>query len=127
MHATRRAGRKPTEPKGWFVYLLQCADSTYYAGVAPDLEERLRKHNCGRGAKYTRGRRPVRLVWSHHCESYAQARAWEAQLKSWSRQKKRRLIAGSLRLRSGSPLRSDKSHRSLSFFVREKTLSERTQ
>ncbi len=40
-----------TESKGWFVYLLECADGTYYTGVAPDLEERLRKHNAGRGAK----------------------------------------------------------------------------
>ncbi|MGH9863309.1 MAG: GIY-YIG nuclease family protein [Candidatus Acidiferrales bacterium] len=48
--------------KGWFVYLLECADGTYYTGVAPDVEERLQKHNAARGAKYTRGRRPVRLV-----------------------------------------------------------------
>ncbi len=90
-----------TESKGWFVYLLECADGTYYTGVAPDLEERLRKHNAGRGAKYTRGRRPVWLVWSHLCGSYAQARSLEAQLKGWSREKKRQLVKGSLRLGSG--------------------------
>ena len=82
--------------KGWFCYLLECADGTYYAGVAPDLQERLRKHNAGRGAKYTRGRRPVRLVWSKPCASYGEARTLEAQLKDWSREKKRALIAGSL-------------------------------
>lgn len=87
--------------KDWSCYLLECADGTYYAGVAPEVEERLRKHNAGRGAKYTRGRRPVRLVWSHPCGSYAKARALEAHLKSCSRQKKRQLIAGSLILPQG--------------------------
>lgn len=101
MRTTQRVGRKPTESKGWFCYLLKCADGTYYTGVAPDLQERLRKHNAGRGAKYTRGRRPVRLVWSRLCDSYAQARALEAQLKGWSRERKQRLVAASLRLRSG--------------------------
>jgi len=69
--------------------------------VAPNLEERLKKHNAGRGAKYTSGRRPVRLVWFHRCDSYAEARTLEAQLKGWSREKKSRLAVGSLRLRSG--------------------------
>ncbi|MGH9803705.1 MAG: GIY-YIG nuclease family protein [Candidatus Acidiferrales bacterium] len=90
-----------SESKGWFVYLLACADRSYYTGVAPNLEERIKKHNAGYGAKYTRGRRPVRLVWSHRCSSYAEARALEAQLKGWSREKKGRLVVGSLRLRSG--------------------------
>jgi len=40
-------------PKSWFLYLLECADGTYYVGVAPNLEERLKKHNAGRGAKST--------------------------------------------------------------------------
>ena len=97
--ASKGSERAPaTESKGWSCYLLECADGTYYTGVAPDLEERLKKHNAGRGAKYTRGRTPVRLVWSQHCSSYAAARALEAQLKGWSREKKRRLARGSLRL-----------------------------
>jgi putative endonuclease len=91
---------RPKRRTRWYVYLLQCADGTYYSGVALDLKERLRKHNAGRGARYTRGRRPVRLVWSLRCSSYAQARAREAQLKRWSRADKRRLAQGSLRLPS---------------------------
>ena len=78
------------------MYLLKCADRTYYAGVTSDLEERLKKHNAGRGAKYTRGRRPVHLVWSRLCDSYAAARALEAQLKDFTRKKKGLLVAGSL-------------------------------
>ncbi|MDA2913890.1 GIY-YIG nuclease family protein [Acidobacteriia bacterium AH_259_A11_L15] len=87
-----------SESKGWFCYLLQCADGSYYVGVATDIEERLQEHNRGQGARYTRGRRPVQLLWFHPCTSYAQARALEAQLKGWSRQKKKRLVVGSLRL-----------------------------
>ena len=87
-----------SESKGWFCYLLQCADHTYYAGVAIDLDKRVAKHNAGRAAKYTRGRAPVRLVWSRRCRTYANARALEAQLKSWSRSMKSQLVAGSLRL-----------------------------
>ena len=47
---------------GWFVYLVECRDGTYYTGVARDVERRLAEHNAGRGARYTRGRGPVRVV-----------------------------------------------------------------
>jgi putative endonuclease len=86
------------ESKGWSCYLLECADSSYYVGVSDDVQERLDEHNSGIGAKHTRLRRPVRLVWSQGCESYAEARTLEARLKGWSREKKRKLVMGSLRL-----------------------------
>ncbi len=86
------------ESKGWFCYMLECADHSYYVGVATDLEEREHEHNAGTGAKHTRLRRPVRLVWSQACPNYARARSMEARLKGWGREKKRLLIAGSLRL-----------------------------
>jgi predicted GIY-YIG superfamily endonuclease len=63
-----------------------------------DIEDRLHEHNSGDGAKHTRLRRSVRLVWSQPCADYAQARAIETRLKGWSREKKQRLIVGSLRL-----------------------------
>ena len=87
-----------SESKGWSCYLLQCADGSYYVGVATDLAERLEEHNSGRGAKHTRLRTPVSLAWSQECRTYAEARALEARLKGWGREKKRRLILGSLRL-----------------------------
>ena len=87
-----------SESKGWFCYLLECADKSYYVGVATDLQERELEHNSGAGAKHTRHRRPVRLVWSRPCASYGTARGIEARLKGWSRKKKALLIAGSLRL-----------------------------
>ena len=86
------------ESKGWCCYLLECADGSYYVGVATDLDDRLHEHQAGQGARYTRGRRPVRLVWCQSCASYAEARALEAQLKGWSHEKKCRLAKGSLRL-----------------------------
>ncbi len=90
-----------SESKGWSCYLLQCADGSYYVGVATDLAERVEEHNSGRGAKHTRLRRPVSLAWSQECTSYAEARALEARLKGWTRQKKRQLAVGSLRLDQG--------------------------
>jgi putative endonuclease len=87
-----------SESKGWSCYILECSDQSYYVGVATDIEDRLKEHNSGHGAKHTRLRRPVRLVWSRSCADYAEARAVETRLKGWSREKKRLLIVGSLRL-----------------------------
>jgi putative endonuclease len=46
----------------WFVYLVRCSDGTLYCGIAKDVVDRVNKHNAGKGAKYTKGRRPVRLL-----------------------------------------------------------------
>lgn len=86
------------ESKGWFCYTLECADASYYVGLATDVLDREAKHNAGVGARHTRLRVPVRLVWFRECRTYAQARALENRLKGWSRLKKKRLIEGSLRL-----------------------------
>ena len=85
-----------SESKGWFCY-LECADRSYYVGVATDLADRVAEHNSGQGAKHTRLRGPVRLVWWRECSRYGEARALEARLKGWSRGKKKRMIKGSLR------------------------------
>jgi putative endonuclease len=77
-----------------FVYILRCADGTLYTGYARDPNEREKVHNSGRGARYTSGRRPVRLVYSESCESIGSALKREHQLKSWTRAKKEALIAG---------------------------------
>ncbi|MCP4653725.1 MAG: GIY-YIG nuclease family protein [Candidatus Omnitrophica bacterium] len=51
--------------KGFYVYILECSDGSYYTGYTNDLEKRVKEHNCGeRGAKYTRGKRPIKVVWS---------------------------------------------------------------
>jgi len=78
---------------GWFVYLVQCADGTYYTGVTTDLARRLRQHNgeIVGGAGYTRGRRPVDLVWSEACVDRSDAQRREYVVRSSPRKEKLRL------------------------------------
>ena len=75
-----------------YVYLLRCADGTIYCGWTKDLTARLRAHNLGVGAKYTRSRRPVTLAWFEACDSSREARRREWQLKRLSRKEKLMLI-----------------------------------
>ena len=77
----------------YYLYLLRCADQTFYAGITTDLKRRTKEHNdSGLGAKYTRGRRPVKLVWSKKFKSRSKALQAEAQLKHLTRQQKKALI-----------------------------------
>ena len=77
----------------WHVYLLRCADGSLYAGVTSDLDRRVRQHNgeLAGGARYTRGRRPVELVWSEACEDRSRAQGREAEVRRLSRYRKLRL------------------------------------
>lgn len=79
----------------WYVYLLRCADDTLYAGCTTDPQRRLKQHNSGRGAKYTRARRPVTFVYIEQAEDHSQALRREAALKRLSRKEKLALIAAS--------------------------------
>ena len=73
---------------GCWVYLVRCADGSLYAGWTDDLEERLRVHNAGRGAKYTRSRLPVELVYREWQPDRSAALQREAQIKRMSRAQK---------------------------------------
>jgi putative endonuclease len=75
-----------------FVYIVRCADGTLYTGWALDPARRVAEHNAGQGARYTRGRRPVRLVYSEACTGRADAQRREAALKRLSRRAKLQLI-----------------------------------
>ena len=79
----------------WHVYLLRCADGSLYTGVASDLERRIRQHNgeLAGGARYTRGRRPVKLVWSEPCDDRAAAQVREAEVRKLSRREKLALLS----------------------------------
>ena len=78
----------------WFVYILCCADDTLYTGVATDLERRLHEHNhTSRGARYTRIRRPVRLVYFESVADRSLACRRERVIKKYTRQEKQQLIA----------------------------------
>ncbi len=76
----------------YFVYFVRCADGTLYAGVTTDLAARERAHNAGRGARYTAGRRPVRLVYCESCASRSAALKREYRLKRLARAQKEALI-----------------------------------
>ena len=75
-----------------FTYILECADGTLYVGWTTDLEGRLRAHNAGRGGRYTRGRRPVRLAYFEEYSTRQEAQRREAVLRRLPRAMKLRLI-----------------------------------
>lgn len=77
----------------WWVYLLRCADQTLYCGVTNCLERRLAAHNSGRGAKYTRSRRPVELAYWEPCPDRSAALRREAAIKRLTRAQKLALLA----------------------------------
>ena len=77
-----------------FVYIVRCADGTLYTGYTKDVAARVDVHNTGKGAKYTRSRLPVTLVFTEACESVGVALSRERELKTWSRAKKEALISG---------------------------------
>lgn len=81
-----------------YVYVLRCGDGSLYTGCARDPQAREKVHNDGRGARYTSGRRPVRLVYVEECDSLSAALRREHQLKRWTRAKKEALIVGNLGL-----------------------------
>jgi len=76
-----------------YVYIVRCADDTFYTGYARDPEARAKAHNRGRGARYTAGRRPVCLVYAERFERLGDALRREHQLKRLKRRQKQALIA----------------------------------
>lgn len=77
-----------------YVYILKCADGTFYTGWTTDIEARIKTHNSGSGAKYTRGRRPVSLAYYEELPDRSAALKREAAIKRLPRDKKAELIAG---------------------------------
>ena len=65
----------------WCLYILECSDGTLYTGITNDFERRLSEHQDGKGAKYTRGRRPVKLVYSEECGDRSVASKRESEIK----------------------------------------------
>jgi putative endonuclease len=76
----------------WVCYLLRCADDTFYCGITNDMEKRLAAHNAGEGAKYTRGRLPVKVVYSESCGDKSAALKREMQVKRLPRSAKQALL-----------------------------------
>ena len=76
----------------WKVYLLRCGDGSLYTGISNDVDSRLEAHRAGKGAKYTRGRGPLKLVYLEKCGSYSDALKREAQIKKLTKREKEQLI-----------------------------------
>ncbi len=86
---------QPAPDPPWMVYIVRCRDRSYYTGITTDLTRRMAEHNsAGGGAKYTRPRRPVTLVYSEAAPSRATAAQREYQIKKMNLAAKTRLIAG---------------------------------
>ncbi len=78
---------------GWVVYILKCADDTLYTGITNDLDRRLLLHATGKGAKYTKGRAPLSLIYCEDHDTKSQAAKREIKIKSLTRQAKLTLAA----------------------------------
>ena len=72
----------------WVVYMLECADKSLYTGITTNLERRLAEHEAGKGARYTKGRGPFRLVYSETCAGRAEATRRETAIKLMDKAKK---------------------------------------
>lgn len=82
--------------KPWQLYLLRCGDGTLYTGIAVDARKRFLAHCRGKGAKYTRGRGPLELVYTEICPNHSQALKRELEVKAMTRGEKEALIVGDL-------------------------------
>lgn len=79
----------------WYVYILQCNDNSFYTGITNNLSQRLDEHNSGKGARYTRFKRPVKLIYKKRYPDKSSATRREIEIKGMSRVKKEALIKGS--------------------------------
>ncbi|WP_135853450.1 GIY-YIG nuclease family protein [Halorussus salinus] len=79
-------------PVHYWVYVIECADDSFYTGYTTDVERRVREHDRGEGAKYTRGRTPVELVHTEEFDSKSAAMSREYEIKQLSRRRKEELI-----------------------------------
>ena len=80
------------EKQIWYLYILRCRDNTLYTGITVDVEKRFAAHSDGRGAKYTRGRGPLELVYRERCGTHSDALKRERIVKSMRRSQKEKMI-----------------------------------
>ena len=73
---------------GWLVYILKCNDGSLYTGITNNLDNRIHAHELGRGAKYTRGKGPLSLIYKEHYQNRSEASKRESQIKKLTRQEK---------------------------------------
>jgi predicted GIY-YIG superfamily endonuclease len=90
---TNNASATVSGSSPWWVYIVQCADQSLYTGIATDLMGRIKTHNSGKGAKYTKTRLPVTLVYQEPCVDRSSASRREYAIKQLTRKRKLALIA----------------------------------
>ena len=78
--------------KGWKLYILRCRDGSLYTGITNDLEKRLEAHRSGKGAKYTRGRGPLELVYTEDCTDHSAALKREMEIKALKKTEKQKIF-----------------------------------
>ncbi|OGE37553.1 hypothetical protein A3B45_00930 [Candidatus Daviesbacteria bacterium RIFCSPLOWO2_01_FULL_39_12] len=76
----------------WYVYVLECADGTFYTGSTNNLEKRFLEHKNGKGGHYTRSHQPLKIVYSEKLPNKSEALKRERQIKGWSRGKKIKIL-----------------------------------
>ena len=76
----------------WYVYILLCADGSLYTGSSNNPEERFEYHKNGKGGRYTRSHKPIKLLYTEQLESKSAALKRESQIKSWPREKKIKIL-----------------------------------
>ena len=76
----------------WKLYILRCGDGSLYTGITTDVQKRFAAHQAGKGAKYTRGRSPLEVVYSEECGDHSAALRRELEIKSLTREEKLKLI-----------------------------------
>jgi putative endonuclease len=86
--------KEPEQGGGWTVYIVECRDGSFYTGITNNLARRLDQHNAGHASRYTRSRRPVRIVYEESCASRSEALIREGAVKSLPREEKEKLILG---------------------------------
>ena len=79
--------------KTWYLYILRCGDGSLYTGITTDVERRLEAHRSGKGAKYTRGRGPLEMVYREECPDHSAALKREIEVKKLTREEKERFLA----------------------------------
>lgn len=77
--------------KPWYLYILRCGDGSLYTGITTDVEARLAQHRAGKGAKYTRGRGPLEVVYTEECGDHSAALKRELEIKAMPLARKREL------------------------------------
>lgn len=95
--AAREPAEQPEQPAPWFVYVGKCGDGSLYTGVTTDVARRARQHNDGSGAKYTRSRGGIRILYVEQAASKSAAFVREYEIKQLTRAKKLALVRSSRR------------------------------